>query len=78
MLITVNGLVTRSYLSGDHDRVIHIITEDHGRLAVMVKGGNSKRGGGAAAATKEGGEDIAKVKAAAKSAKPTETASGKC
>lgn len=51
MLITVNGLVTRSYPSGDHDRVIHIITEDHGRLAVMVKGGNSKRGGGAAACT---------------------------
>lgn len=51
MLITVNGLVTRSYPSGDHDRIIHIITEDRGRLAVMVKGGNSKRGGQYAACT---------------------------
>ncbi len=51
MLITVNGLVTRSYPSGDHDRVVHIITEDRGRLAVMVKGGNSKRGSPTAACT---------------------------
>ena len=51
MLITVNGLITRSYPSGDHDRVIQMITEDHGRLAVMVKGGNSKRGGASAACT---------------------------
>ncbi|MBQ9151681.1 MAG: DNA repair protein RecO [Clostridia bacterium] len=51
MLITVNGLVTRSYPSGDHDRVVHMINEDRGRLAVMVKGGNSKRGSPAAACT---------------------------
>ena len=51
MLITVNGLVTRSYPSGDHDRIIHIITEERGRLAVMVKGGNSKRGSHMAACT---------------------------
>ena len=51
MLITVNGLITRSYPSGDHDRVVHMITEDRGRLAVMVKGGNSKRGGHSAACT---------------------------
>ena len=51
MLITVNGLITRSYPSGDHDRLVHIITEDRGRLAVMVKGGNSKRGGHSAACT---------------------------
>lgn len=51
MLITVNGLVTRSYPSGDHDRVIHLITEDRGRLSVMVKGGNSKRGSHSAACT---------------------------
>lgn len=51
MLITVNGLVTRSYPSGEHDRVVHIITEDRGRLSVMVKGGNSKRGGHSAACT---------------------------
>lgn len=43
MLITVNGLVIRSYPSGDHDKVIHILTEDKGRLAVMVKGGSSPR-----------------------------------
>lgn len=51
MLITVNGLITRSYPSGDHDRLVHMITEDRGRLAVMVKGGNSKRGGHSAACT---------------------------
>ncbi len=51
MLITVNGLITRSYASGDHDRLVHMITEDRGRLAVMVKGGNSKRGSPAAACT---------------------------
>ena len=51
MLITVNGLVTRSYPSGDHDRLLHIMTEDRGRLSVMVKGGNSKRGGATSACT---------------------------
>ena len=51
MLITVNGLVTRSYPSGDHDRLIHIITEDRGRLSVIVKGGGSQRGGATAACT---------------------------
>ena len=43
MLITVNGLVIRSYPSGNHDRIIHILTEDRGRLSVMVKGGSSPR-----------------------------------
>lgn len=43
MLITVNGLVTRVYPSGEHDQVIHLLTEDHGRLSVMVKGAGSKR-----------------------------------
>lgn len=51
MLITVNGLITRSYPSGDHDCIVHMITEDRGRLAVMVKGGNSKRGAHTAACT---------------------------
>ena len=51
MLITVNGLVTRSYPSGDHDRLLHIMTEDRGRLSVLVKGGNSKRGGATSACT---------------------------
>lgn len=50
MLITVNGLVTRSYQSGDHDRVIHILTEDRGRLSVMVKGTGSRRTGNGTAA----------------------------
>ena len=42
MLITVDGLVTRIYPAGDHDRLIHIITPDRGRLSVMVKGAQSK------------------------------------
>ena len=45
MLITTNGLVIRSYTSGNSDRVIHILTVDHGLLPVLVKGGGSKRGG---------------------------------
>lgn len=51
MLITVNGLVTRSYPSGDHDRVIHILTEEQGRLSVMVKGAGSKRTGSSTVCT---------------------------
>jgi DNA repair protein RecO (recombination protein O) len=47
MLITTNGLVIRSYPSGNSDRVIHILTEDRGRLSVMVKGGSSKKAGAA-------------------------------
>ena len=42
-LITVDGLVTRVYPHGDHDRLIHVVTPDRGRLPVMVKGGQSKR-----------------------------------
>ena len=42
MLMTVDGLVTRSYPVGDHDRLVHIVTAEHGRLPVMVKGGQSK------------------------------------
>lgn len=38
MLVTVNGLVARSYPTGDHDRVLHILTEEYGRVSVMVKG----------------------------------------
>lgn len=45
MLITANGLVTRVYPSGDHDRVIQLLTREHGRLSVMVKGATSRRGG---------------------------------
>lgn len=42
MLMTVDGLVTRTYPAGDHDRLIHIITPDRGRLSVMVKGAQAK------------------------------------
>lgn len=41
MLITTDGLITRSYPAGDHDRLVHLVTADHGRLAVLVKGGKS-------------------------------------
>lgn len=51
MLITANGLVVRSYPSGNSDRIIHILTEDRGRLSVMVKGGASKRMGKTYAST---------------------------
>ncbi len=37
MLITANGLVTRVYRTGN-DHILHLITEEHGRLSVMVKG----------------------------------------
>ncbi len=43
MLITTDGLITRSYPAGEHDRVIHLVTPEHGRLSVMVKGGQSKK-----------------------------------
>ena len=42
MLITTDGLITRSYPSGEHDRIVHLVTPEHGRLSVMVKGGQSK------------------------------------
>ena len=42
MLITTDGLITRSYPVGEHDRVVHLVTPEHGRLSVMVKGGQSK------------------------------------
>ncbi len=51
MLITVNGLVTRSYPTGNQDHIVHIITEEHGRLSVMVKGGTSRTAREAAALT---------------------------
>lgn len=43
MLITTDGLITRSYPAGEHDRVVHLVTPEHGRLSVMVKGVQSKR-----------------------------------
>ncbi len=42
MLITTDGLITRSYPAGEHDRLVHLVTPDRGRLGVMVKGGQSK------------------------------------
>ena len=44
MLITTNGLVVHSYPSGNSDRIVHILTEDHGRLSVMVKGSSKPKG----------------------------------
>ena len=43
MLITATGLVVRSYTSGNTDRILHILTEEYGRLSVMVKGSSSKK-----------------------------------
>ena len=51
MLITVNGLVTRVYATGNNDRILHILTEEHGRLSVMVKGSASRKRDNAASAT---------------------------
>lgn len=51
MLITVNGLVVRSYPTGEHDHVLHILTEERGRLSVMVKGGRTSRKNALAATT---------------------------
>lgn len=45
MLTTVDGLVIRSYPSGNSDSVLHIITREHGKLAVLVKGGKSGKKG---------------------------------
>ena len=36
MLITADGIVIRTYPVGDHDSVVHILTEEHGRLPVMT------------------------------------------
>lgn len=44
MLITTDGLVTRSYASGDGDHILHLVTPSMGRLSVIVKGGK-KQGG---------------------------------
>ncbi len=51
MLITVNGLITRVYHTGNNDRVLHIITREHGRLSVLVKGSSSRKRDDTAAAT---------------------------
>ncbi len=51
MLITVNGLITRVYPTGNNDRVLHIITHERGRLSVMVKGSTSRKKDATNAAT---------------------------
>ena len=51
MLITVNGLVVRSYPSGNSDRIVHMLTEDRGRVSVVVKGALSNRKGSVASCT---------------------------
>ena len=43
MLITTDGLITRSYATGDGDHVIHLVTPARGRIAVMVKKGRGKK-----------------------------------
>ena len=43
MLITTDGLITRSYATGDGDHVIHLVTPEYGRLSVMVKKGRGKK-----------------------------------
>ncbi len=43
MLITTDGLVTRSYTTGEGDRILHLVTPTMGRISVMVKG-NRKNG----------------------------------
>lgn len=37
MLITTNGLVTRSYPTGDGAHILHLVTPTMGRLSVIVK-----------------------------------------
>ncbi len=51
MLITVNGLITREYRTGDKDRVLHIITHEEGRLSAIVKGSATRKKDATVAAT---------------------------
>ncbi len=51
MLITVNGLITREYRTGEKDRVLHIITEERGRLSAIVKGSTTRKKDATSAAT---------------------------
>ena len=41
MQFATNGVITRVYDVGASDKMLNIITEDHGRIGVMVKGGRS-------------------------------------
>lgn len=37
MLLTTNGLVTRSYTTGDGDHILHLVTPTMGRISVIAK-----------------------------------------
>lgn len=41
MEFATNGVITRVYDVGASDKMLNIITQDHGRIGVMVKGGRS-------------------------------------
>ena len=41
MQFATNGIITRVYDVGASDKMLNIITADHGRIGVMVKGGRS-------------------------------------
>lgn len=41
MQFATNGIITRVYDVGASDKMLNIITENHGRIGVMVKGGRS-------------------------------------
>ena len=41
MQMSTDGLVTRVQNTGDHDKLLQILTAEHGRISVMVKGGKS-------------------------------------
>ncbi len=44
MAFATDGVITRVVDVGVSDKLLHIITADHGRIAVMVKGGRSPNG----------------------------------
>ncbi len=41
MQFATNGIITRVYDVGASDKMLNIITQDHGRIGVLVKGGRS-------------------------------------
>lgn len=42
MLFTADGLVVKTFDTGNSDRIIELLTTDRGRISVMVKGARSK------------------------------------
>ncbi len=51
MLITVNGLITRVYQTGDKDRILHILTHEEGRVSAIIKGSAGRKKDATTAAT---------------------------